>query len=195
MKNWIPLILAALASAMFGSRCLAVDKEKPKTKTQRVNLASDLLAEGPAEWKSQEPKGRFRTHEFVLPSSEKGLADGFMMVTHFGKGGGGGLEDNLKRWYLMVEQPDGTPAEKAAKKHEFKSDSAKVTWIEMSGTYLDRPMPASPDVTRRPKYRVFAVMIDGGAEGPYWIRAYGPDSVMQSHRDGFERFLKSITKK
>lgn len=193
MKNWIPVSLAALTCAMLGGWCVADDKEKPKT--QRVDLAPDLVAEAPANWKSQEPKGRFRTHEFALPSPEKGLADGFLMVTHFGKGGGGELEANLKRWYDMVEQPDGSPSEKVAKKHETASDAAKTTWVEISGTYLDRPFPASPDVTKRPKYRLFAAMIDGGKEGPYWIRAYGPEAVMQTHRDGFERFLKSIAKK
>ena len=53
----------------------------------------------------------------------------------------------------------------------------------------------SDQVTRKPNYRVFAAMINAGQDGPYWIRAYGPESVMKSHRDGFEQFLKSIVKK
>jgi hypothetical protein len=38
-------------------------------------------------------------------------------------------------------------------------------------------------------------MIDAGKDGPYWIRAYGPDATMKAHRDGVEKFLKSIQKK
>ena len=119
-----------------------------------------------------------------------------LTTTGLGKGGGGGLEANLQRWYGMVEQPDGSSTEKAAKKDEIKDVAGgKVVWLDMSGTYLDRPTPMSQQVTKRPNYRVFAVMIDAGKDGPYWIRAYGPESVMKAHRDGFERFLKSIAKK
>ena len=171
-------------------------KEKPEAKTQTVALAADLTAQAPAEWKAQEPKSQIRTHEYVLPSPEKDVADGILFVTHFGKGGGGGLEANLQRWYGMVEQPDGSSTEKAAKKVEIKDVAGgKVVWLDMSGTYLDRPTPMSQQVTRRAKYRVFAAMIDAGQEGPYWVRAYGPESVMKANRDGFERFLKSIAKK
>lgn len=172
-------------------------KEKPEAKTQKVDLAADLAAEAPEDWKVQKPKSQLRTHEFLFPSSQKDVADGILFVTHFGKGGGGGLEENLKRWYGMVEQPDGSSTEKAAKKAELeiKQANGKLVWLDMSGTYLDRPAPQSPQVTKRPNYRVFAAMIDAGKDGPYWIRAYGPESVMKSHRDGFERFLKSIAKK
>lgn len=191
------LIACSLATTfvVLAAGGLAEEPKGDKAKTQPVKLAADLIAQAPAAWKAQETKKQFRTHEFVFPSSEKGAADGFMMVTHFGKGGGGDIDSNLRRWYGMVEQPDGSSTEKAAKKHEIKIDAGKIVWLDLSGTYLDRPFPASPDVTKRPKYRVFAAMIDAGAEGPYWIRAWGPEAVMASHRDGFEQFLKSVAKK
>ena len=186
--------IIAVASVVAGTQ--AQEKDKAEQKTQKVALAADLTAQAPAEWKVQEPKSQIRTHEFVLPSAEKDVAGGILFVTHFGKGGGGGLEANLQRWYGMVEQPDGSSTEKAAKKDEIKDVAGgKVVWLDMSGTYLDRPTPMSQQVTKRPNYRVFAVMIDAGKDGPYWIRAYGPESVMKAHRDGFERFLKSIAKK
>ncbi len=190
-------VVCSLATtfALLAVGGLAEEPKGDKPKTQTVKLAADLTAQAPAAWKAQEAKKQFRTHEFVLPSSEKGAADGFMMVTHFGKGGGGDIESNLTRWYGMVEQPDGSSTEKAAKKHEIKIDAGKIVWVDLSGTYLDRPFPASPQVTKRPKYRVFAAMIDAGADGPYWIRAWGPEAVMASHRDGFEQFLKSVAKK
>lgn len=176
----------------------AQDKGKASdSKTQKVELAADLTAEAPATWKFQKPDRPFRTHEFTLPAPEGGTGSGFLMITHFGKGGGGGLDENLRRWYGMVEQPDGSSTEKASKKHdeELKQAGGKVVWLDMPGTYLDRPSPMSQDVTKRPNYRVFAAMIDAGKDGPYWIRAWGPDDLMKSHRDGFERFLKSIAKK
>jgi hypothetical protein len=166
-----------------------------KAKTQKVELAADLVAEAPGDWKAQKAQKRFRTHEFVLPAAENGQTEGFLFVAHFGKGGGGGLEENLKRWYGMVEQPDGSSSEKAAKKLQIKQNDVKIVWLDISGTYLDRPFPAAEEVTKRSKYRMFAAMIDGGQEGPYWVRAYGPEAVMAAHRDGFERFLKTIAKK
>lgn len=188
-------LAAGLVSIAVCSIASSQDKPKPDAKTQKVELASDLVAQAPADWKSQKPERQFRTHEFVLPSKEKGLDDGFLFITHFGKGGGGELDANITRWFGMVEQPDGGSTEKASKKSEVKSDGAKSTWLDIPGTYLDRPAPGSPEVTKRPKYRVFAAMIDGGKDGPYWLRAYGPDAVMVAHREGFEQFLKSISKK
>src|SRR5712692_1471966 len=104
----------SLLAAFFWSLCRA-EQAKKESKPQRVDLAEDLTAEAPGDWKAQQAKRQFRTHEFILPSSEKETPDGLLFVTHFGKGGGGGLEDNLKRWYGMMEQPDGTSSEKAAK--------------------------------------------------------------------------------
>ena len=192
---WV--VIAVLGFVSSPARAQEKDKkDKTEAKTQKVELAADLTAEAPADWKAQKPKSQLRTHEFVLSSSEKDVADGILFVMHFGSGSGGGLEENLKRWYGMVEQPDGSSTEKAAKKDEIKDlAGGKVVWLDMSGTYLDRPMPASQQVTKRPNYRVFAAMIDAGTEGPYWVRAYGPESVMKKNRDGFERFLRSIAKK
>jgi hypothetical protein len=198
MKNLLSFGLVAVLSLGF-SQLSAQEKDKKDkrdAKTQKVELAADLTTEAPAEWKSQKPKSQLRTHEFVLPSGEKDVADGILFVMHFGKGSGGGLDENLKRWYGMVEQPDGGSTEKAAKKEEIKDVAGgKIVWLDISGTYLDRPAPQAPQVTKRPNYRVFAAMIDTGKDGPYWLRAYGPDSVMKAHRDGVEKFLKSIAKK
>jgi hypothetical protein len=191
------LVGVALCTASSGTFAQEKEKkDKPDAKPQKVELAADLVADAPGDWKSQKPKSQLRTHEFVLPSGQKDVADGILFVMHFGKGSGGGLEENLKRWYGMVEQPDGGSTEKSAKKEEIKDVAGgKVVWLDMSGTYLDRPAPQAPQVTKRPNYRVFAAMIDTGKDGPYWVRAYGPESVMKAQRDGFEKFLKSIAKK
>jgi hypothetical protein len=189
--------VVALVVIVAGHASAQEKETKTEAKTQKVELAADLVAQAPADWKFQKPNRPFRTHEFTLPDPEKGATDGFLMIMHFGKGGGGGLEENLRRWYGMVEQPDGSSTEKVSKKHDFeiKSAGGSVVWLDMSGTYLDRPSPMSEQVTKRPNYRVFAVIVDAGKDGPYWMRAYGPESVMKAHRNGFEHFLKSITKK
>lgn len=191
------LLSLSVAAAVFlpALAAAADDKQKADSKPQRVELAADLIAEAPAAWKMRAVERRPRTHEASFPSTQEGLADGTLTVYHFGKGGGGDLESNLSRWYKMMEQPDGSSSEKVAKKAEIPTDAAKIVWIDVPGTYLDRPFPAAPDVTKRPKYRLFAAMINGGKEGPYWIRAVGPDAVMQAQRDAFEKFLKSIAKK
>ena len=205
MTMFSRLLLASFVAATFLSVGLAQEKkEKEQPKPQRVvirvvikgEFVDDLVAEAPGTWKVQESTKQFRLFEITMPSGEKDVADGTLVITHFGSGGGGDIDANLKRWYGQIEQPDGTPTEKVAKKPEtIKTDAAKITWLDLSGTLLDRPFPASPNVTKRPKYRMFTAMIDGGKEGPYWLRATGPEAVMQSHRDGFEKFLKSINKK
>jgi len=193
MRKTIALMASCVAVTWISA---AWSQEKrDDAKPQRVAFKSDLVAEAPGEWKVKESTKPLRLLEITLPSSEKGLADGQLVITHFGKGQGGGIDANLDRWYSQMEQPDGSASAKAAKKSEIKNDAAKITWVDIPGTLLDRPFPASPDVTKRPKYRLFAAMVDGGAEGPYWIRVTGPDSVLVAHRDAFEKFLKSVAKK
>lgn len=189
----VAMILGAVADKAIAAQEQADDETKRKAPaTRELQLADDLAAEIPSLWKQQKASSRFRTHQFLLPRAKGDKADGSLIVYHFGKGGGGGLEANLKRWYGMVEQPDGKASEKVAKPKKMKSEKVTVTWIDVGGTYLHRPAPFVPKATRMKNYRLFAAYVDGGAQGPYYMRAYGPEKTMKAHRGGFEAMLKSI---
>lgn len=192
-------VSVALAAAIIvGRPSLAEDKEKPQPKP--ITIEDDLTATVPGDWKVVEPDfPRFRKAQFALPRAEGDDADGVLIVYHFGKGGGGSLDDNLERWYGMMEQAEGKSSKEVGKVAEIETGEGKskiaITWLDLPGTYLDRPFPRSPRVTRRPRYRLFAAYVDGGSKSPYWIRAYGPDKTMLAERDGFVGFLKSIREK
>lgn len=164
--------------------------EKEAVKTRKLEIANDLVTEVPVTWKAQKATSRFRIHQFELPRAKGDKADGNLVFFHFGKGGGGGLEANLKRWYSMVEA-DGASKEKPKPK-EIESDGVKITWLDLAGTYLDRPTPFSQEVTRRENYRMFAAYIDAGADGPYYVRAFGPDKTMLAQREAVEKMFKGI---
>lgn len=195
MLRRLSLPIAVVIASLFPETFCIAEEEKPETKT--VTIADDLEGKVPADWKTVKPDfPRFRKHQFVLPRAKDDSADGVLIVYHFGKGGGGSLEDNLDRWYGMVEQPDGESSKKAGKIEQIESGQGdakiEITWLDLPGTYLDKPFPRSPKVTRRENYRLFAAYVDGGEEGPYWIRGYGPDATMLEARDGFVSFLKSL---
>lgn len=180
---------------LFAGWVAAADKEgekKEKPKRQPLAIAQDLRAQVPVAWKKQKPKGFGRIHQYLLPRAKDDPADGLLFIAHFGQGGGGSLEANLQRWYKMVEQPDDKSSEEVAETHVIETDGVKITWIDLPGTYLDKPFPFSRKVTRRETYRLFAAQIDGGQEAPYWLRAYGPNRTMLEHREAFQAFLRSV---
>lgn len=193
------LFVAAAVSLQFGSAmALAVQEkdtdqkdEKEPVKTRKLEVAKDVITEVPVSWKEQKATSPFRVHQFTLPHAKGDEQDGTLIFFHFGKGGGGGLEANLKRWFDMVELEDKESAERPKPK-TIESDGVKVTWLDLAGTYLDRPAPFVQKVTRREHYRMFAAYIDAGAEGPYYLRAYGPDKTMLAQRGSIEKMLEGI---
>ena len=197
-RTFLGLAVAMTAGLVVARAGLAEDQEKPEPKT--ITLENDLEGAVPGSWRPVEPEfPRFRKLQFALPRIEGDTADGVFIIYHFGKGGGGSLEDNLERWYGMMEQPEGKSSKEVGKVAEIEAGQGekaiKITWLDLPGTYLDRPFPRSPEVTKRAHYRLFAAYVDGGSEGPYWVRAYGPDKTMLAEREGFEGFLKSLRTK
>lgn len=185
----LPLVFASTVVLAAIRETDEKDEEEP-VKTRKLEIADDLVTEVPVTWKAQKATSRFRIHQFELPRAKGDKADGNLVFFHFGKGGGGGLEANLKRWYGMVEPAEASKGKPKPK--QIESDGVKITWLDLAGTYLDRPTPFSQEVTRRGNYRMFAAYIDAGADGPYYVRAFGPDQTMLAQREAVEKMLKGI---
>jgi hypothetical protein len=187
------LFASAVALAAIQEKKADEKDDKEPVKTRKLEIADDLVTEVPVTWKAQKATSRFRIHQFDLPRAKGDKADGNLVFFHFGKGGGGGLAANLKRWYGMVEPTE--ESKEKPKPKEIESDDVKITWLDLAGTYLDRPTPFSQTVTRRDHYRMWAAYIDAGASGPYYLRAFGPNKTMLAQRKSFEKMLNGIKQK
>jgi hypothetical protein len=169
--------------------------EKPKPVEPQVLNLGGVTAAIPGEWSSQPPIGQFRVAQYGLPKAGTDTGNALLLVFHFGKGGGGSVEDNVKRWMGMMQQPEGVDIRKVAKRATVERPKLKITTVELPGTYLDKPFPFSPDITERPNYRMLAAIIettDEAGEGPFYLRIVGPNKTVEAAKPGWEKLIASL---
>lgn len=150
-----------------------------------------LSSRAPAEWKEVENPRQFRYKEFVLPRQADDKMDAELIIFYFGEGGGGGVEANISRWKGMFEPPPGKTIDDVAKREEFKVGNVKVTYLDISGTYLFRPFPMAPRAEPRPNHRMIGVIFES-PKGPYFFRLVGPEKTVTYHKKAFDEWLRNF---
>jgi hypothetical protein len=195
-------VLAAPAKQKAPAKSAPKTAAKPAAKPaaakplepQLLNLGG-VTAQVPGEWKAQAPAGQFRLAQYGLPKAGNDTGNALLLVFHFGKGGGGSVEDNIKRWMGMMAQPDGVDVRKVAKRATLERPKLRITTLELPGTYLDKPFPFSQDITERPNYRMLAAIVettDEAGEGPFYLRIVGPTKTVEAAKPGWEKLIASL---
>jgi hypothetical protein len=152
-----------------------------------------LRSTAPATWRVKEATGnKFRTHEFMLPRADADKEDAELVVLYLA-GGGGGTEANIKRWKDGMAAPLGKSIDDVTKVTEFKVGDVPITYVEISGTYLYKFPPASPNakVTPKENFRFIGVVFDS-KDGPFFIKLAGPALTVQAHKGDFDAWLKAF---
>ena len=172
--------LAGLALALGAAR--AADTE-----------LDGLKSTPPAGWKAEEPATKERVFQFLIPKVEGDKHDAQLFVFFFGPGGGGGIQANIERWKGMIAPAEGAKAEDTYKTTEFKVGDVKVTQFEANGTYKHKKRPFDPNEQPelRPDYRLVSVIFES-ANGPYFIRMFGPKKTMDANRKGYDEWIKNF---
>jgi predicted RecA/RadA family phage recombinase len=147
-----------------------------------------MKAKAPATWKAGRPIPPLQTATFTLPKADGDPEDAKVTV-YFFQGQGGSVDQNIKRWQGMFKAPAG----EKSKTDSFKVGEAKVTTVDVQGTYLDRFPPADPNakVTEKPDFRLIGVVFEN-PKGPYFIRFVGPQKTVEKHKKDFDAWLKSF---
>jgi hypothetical protein len=70
----------------------------------------------------------------------------------------------------------------------------KVTVVDLTGTYMDRPGPMAPGV-ERPNYRMLGAIIETKSNGNHFIKFYGPQRTVSENADAFAKMLDSLRPK
>ena len=108
-------------------------------------------------------------------------------------GATGTIQQNLVRWYGQFKQPDGKATKDVAKVTEKKINNQKVTFVDISGTYLE---PIGPPIRRqtvpRPDYRMLAGIVQTKSSGQYFFKLYGPKKTITSAEKHFKTMLESV---
>jgi len=173
------LILVALAAP--------VAADTPPTKRTQ---AASLRLTTPTSWTQQPAPSDVRAAQFNIPGAA-GAADGELILFFFGASQGGGVEDNLNRWYGQMEQPDGRSSRQVGVVTTRKVNDLRITLLDLSGTYVGMRMPRGPKEETKPDYRLLAAVVEGPG-GPWFLKAVGPAPTMAAAKADFERMLDSL---
>ena len=195
MIRFSVIAAAAALSLQAPSALSAAQEAGPKAADQREVSIGTLIGKVPGKWQSQPPAGQFRVAQLIIPKAEGDQTPAMLIGFHFGKNGGGGVDENFKRWMGMVRQPDGRDSEKAARRDLKRQGTLRIHTLDLSGTYLERPFPASQQVTERPNYRMLAAIVETtgpGGDGPYYLRLVGPAKTVAAAKPGWDALLQSL---
>jgi hypothetical protein len=115
------------------------------------------------------------------------------VVYYFGPGQGGGVDANIQRWIGQFEAPDGGPAAKLAKRSQTSVNGIQATMLDLSGTYLFKPFPMAPQATKKPGYRMLAVIVEG-KDAPVFFKLTAPAKTAAQAEPAFQAMIKSLQK-
>jgi hypothetical protein len=155
-----------------------------------------LKSKAPDSWKQEKipaKLGKLRVYQFRLPKADRDPEDAELVIFFFGRGSGGGTEDNIKRWKGMFDAPKGKTIDEVSKVEKLKVGNVPVVVVDVHGTFKSRFPPNDPNakVTRKENFRQINVIFDS-ENGPYFFRLTGPTDTIERHKKDFDNWLKNF---
>ncbi len=152
--------------------------------------AAGLRFSVPKSWTRVPAPSDVRAAQYKIPRAGSDTEDAELILFFFGKGKGGGVQDNLDRWYGQFTQPDGTRSKDAAVLTVRTVNGLRVTAVSLGGTYSAMTTPGQQAVPK-PGYRMLGVIVEG-EEGPWFFKAAGPAATMDAARGDFDALAQSV---
>lgn len=176
------LLITAIASVGIVSHAMAQEKGA-------IVELDGLKSAAPAAWKKQETNSSMRAFQFKVPKVEGDSEDAEVIVFFFGKGQGGSVDDNIKRWKGQFKD---APADKI-KQEKFEVGKVPVTYLDIQGNYQARIPPADPNgkLIEKKDFRAINAIF-GSPNGPYYIRILGPNKTVTAQKKAFDEWLKNF---
>lgn len=139
-----------------------------------------------ASWKAQ-PEKPMRAATYAVPAAHGDHEDGECGVYYFGKGQGGNVDANVKRWVGQFEAP-----EHPAEVKKLTIHGLSVTTIDVSGNYTGAGGPMAAAKSSKPGYRLLGAIVEA-PEGLVFIKFTGPAKTVAANHQNFENLLQSLT--
>jgi hypothetical protein len=177
-------VCTLLSAALLTGFALADNKGK------EVEI-DGLKSKVPETWKAVETNGQPRMAQFTIPKVEGDERDAELVVYFFGKGSGGGVEANLKRWQQQIVPPEGKKPEDVMKKDSFKVGDVQVTVIDLQGSYQAPAFGGNQKAEKIANARMIGVVFES-PNGPYYFKFVGPAKTVEASKKGFDEWLKNF---
>ncbi len=149
-----------------------------------------LKSKTPADWQKQKPANRLRSHQFKVPRTKGDPADAELAISPEQRGTS---EQKVQGWKDWFEPPAGKTLDEVSKVESFMVGAAKVTYLDVSGTYLNLPRPLAPKSQAKPlpHYRMLAVYLETKGD-KFFIRLIGPEKTVAQQKAAFDAWLKAL---
>lgn len=156
----------------------------------RAEQAGGLTWTAPPEWKAQGERP-MRAATYSIPAAKGDAEPAELAVFFFGKGDGGSVDANIKRWIDQFQKGDGGSAAKDAKTKKEKIAGLQATTLDVSGTYLGGSMtgPSAP----KPGYRLLGAIVEGPG-GNVVFKFTGPEKTVSGAEKSFRKLLDGLKK-
>jgi hypothetical protein len=160
---------------------LAVGAEEP---TQKISIEG-LSFDAPGAWKAVKPRSQMIQTQLAIAPAE-GDQDVAELTISAIRGGGGGVEANIKRWQTQFKDGDGAPPKIEQK--TVKGSNVDVVRAETAGHYYPPPFTRLPD---KANYRLLGAIVQTEDAG-YFIKLIGPEKTVSAARPAFDKMLATI---
>ena len=181
------------ASAMADPNVVIESGETQVLAGGNILQAAGLAFTVDESWKNIKPSSAMRVAQYQLEGAG-GPAE--MAIFYFGKGQGGGIEDNIRRWagQFTPDANDNSTTEGAFQVGRVEKDNLRIALVKAEGTYDAGSMgPMGPPSSGpQPGYALFGIVVEGGPEGSLFIKVTGPKATMQEHDEALQAFAQSV---
>lgn len=175
---------ASLALLVFALPALAQDKGK-----EVVVKVGSLKATAPADWKSEKPANRLRSHQFKLPAAPDHVEAEVIVMPESRPD----AEKEFPRWKATFVAPEGKTTAELGKASKWDVKGATVSVLDVTGTwkYKERPFDPKSKEELKDNYRVVWVVVAEKDEATH-IRISGPAQTVEKHMKAFEAWVRSL---
>lgn len=150
-----------------------------------VELAG-MKSTTPETWKEEAPTSTMRMAQFKLQKAEGDKEDAELAIFVF-PGGSGTLKQNLDRQLAKFVEEG-----RKAKDDKIKVGGIEAAYQDVTGTFKKKPFPMAEKFTPMENYRQLYVVFEDKAGRQYYMTLLGPAKTVESHKKGFEEWLKNF---
>lgn len=143
----------------------------------------------PADWKSEKPINRLRSHQFRLPAAKDSTDAEIYIFPDLTRT----VEENFSRYKDQFVPPEGKKVDDIAKTAMIDVGKAKVNILDVTGTWLykERPFDPKSKQEERANSRVIFVIFTT-EDGNYLIRLSGTSATVTQHAKPFYDWIKAF---
>lgn len=194
IKSFFPRCLLAIFFLALATSCSQKQSEHAATQTtvpqNTVQSEHTLTWQPPEGWQKEQPQSTMRKAQYRLARVDGDPEDATVAIFYF-PGQGGSVQANIQRWYGQFKQPDGKSTADIAKVTKTTANGLQQSLIEITGTYLFKPMMMAPKATEKPNFKMLGGIVETPG-GPWFVKLVGPKKTIDKWQDSFYDFMKTF---